>query len=130
MQIMQWEGTLRGGERGKGKGEGIGKWGMGRDSLPPPGSRFPFPSLFPFPLSLLSPHSWVMASLRLLALLVVSSSLHAQSWTLGPFEKPREVNPVLTPTRGTSFQSPMNDSVVRWEEYATFNPAAVVRLSA
>lgn len=68
-----------------------------------------------------------MPSIRLLALLVVASPLHAQSWTLGPFEKPRENNPVLTPTRESSFRSPMNDSVVRWEEYATFNPAAVVR---
>jgi predicted GH43/DUF377 family glycosyl hydrolase len=67
-----------------------------------------------------------MRVLRLLALLLLSSPLHAQSWTLGPFEKP-EVNPVLTPTRETSFRSPMNDSLVRWEEYATFNPAAVVR---
>jgi beta-1,2-mannosidase len=65
--------------------------------------------------------------IRLVALLVIASPLDAQSWMLGPFEKPREVNPVLTPTRASSFRSPMNDSVVRWEEYATFNPAAVVR---
>jgi predicted GH43/DUF377 family glycosyl hydrolase len=68
-----------------------------------------------------------MHSLRLLVLLLLSSSLQAQSWTFGPFEKPSDVNPVLTPVRESSFRSPMNDSVVRWEEYATFNPAAVVR---
>ena len=66
--------------------------------------------------------------MRTLTLLVVfAGSLSAQSWTLGPFQKPGEVNPILTPTRESSFRSPMNDSVVRWEEYATFNPAAVVR---
>src|SRR5437660_11816224 len=45
----------------------------------------------------------------------------------GPFEKPPPVNPVLTPNPAATFRSPVNDSIVRWEEYATFNPAAVVR---
>jgi predicted GH43/DUF377 family glycosyl hydrolase len=45
----------------------------------------------------------------------------------GPFEKPREANPVLRPNPSSTFVSPMNDSLVRWEEYATFNPAAVVK---
>jgi len=54
---------------------------------------------------------------------------HAQrhDWMFGPFEKPREVNPVITPSPASTFFSPMNDSTVRWEEYSTFNPAAVVR---
>jgi predicted GH43/DUF377 family glycosyl hydrolase len=68
-----------------------------------------------------------MHSPRLLALLFLSSPIEAQSWTFGPFDKPLAVNPVLTPTPVPLFRSPMNDSVVRWEEYATFNPAAVVR---
>jgi predicted GH43/DUF377 family glycosyl hydrolase len=51
----------------------------------------------------------------------------APAWMLGPFEKPREVNPAIAPRRTSEFHSPMNDSTVRWEEYATFNPAAVVR---
>lgn len=46
---------------------------------------------------------------------------------LGPFEKPRAVNPVITPDSTRTFKSPTNDSTVRWEQYATFNPAAVVR---
>lgn len=46
---------------------------------------------------------------------------------LGPFEKPLQANPVITPNSGSTFLSPMTDSVVRWEEYATFNPGAVVR---
>jgi beta-1,2-mannosidase len=46
---------------------------------------------------------------------------------LGPFEKPAGVNPVISPHRGSTFRSPVNDSSVHWEEYATFNPAAVVR---
>ncbi len=46
---------------------------------------------------------------------------------LGPFTKPGPVNPVLTPNPASRFRSPTNDSVVAWEAYATFNPAAVVR---
>ena len=59
-----------------------------------------------------------------------AAPLPAQSprdWMLGPFEKPREANPVLTPRSTSTFRSPISDSTVRWEEYATFNPAAVVR---
>ena len=48
-------------------------------------------------------------------------------WTIGPFSKPKPANPILTPSGGSSIVSPFNDSLVRWEEYATFNPAAVVR---
>ena len=50
-----------------------------------------------------------------------------REWMFGPFEKPRQVNPVIAPSTAATFRSPMNDSVVRWEEYATFNPAAVVK---
>jgi predicted GH43/DUF377 family glycosyl hydrolase len=48
-------------------------------------------------------------------------------WQFGPFVKPAAVNPVIVPSRATTFLSPMNDSIVRWEEFATFNPAAVVK---
>ena len=50
-----------------------------------------------------------------------------RSWMFGPFTKPLAVNPVIAPDSMTTFFSPMNDSTVRWQEYATFNPAAVVR---
>jgi predicted GH43/DUF377 family glycosyl hydrolase len=49
------------------------------------------------------------------------------SWMFGPFVKPAGINPVISPTAGSSFLSPMTDSIVRWEELATFNPAAVVK---
>ncbi len=45
----------------------------------------------------------------------------------GPFEKPRAANPVIAPSPAATLRSPMTDSVVQWEAYATFNPAAVVR---
>ncbi len=45
----------------------------------------------------------------------------------GPFEKPKQVNPVIAPSAAPTFMSPMTDSLVKWEELATFNPAAVVK---
>src|SRR6266699_17648 len=50
-----------------------------------------------------------------------------QAWMLGPFVKPVDVNPIITPSPASHFRSPVTDSVVAWEEYATFNPAAVVK---
>ena len=65
----------------------------------------------------------------LIALLgVSSSSAFAQGqWAFGPFEKPKSANPVISPNKASTFFSPMGDSTVHWEEYATFNPAAVVK---
>jgi predicted GH43/DUF377 family glycosyl hydrolase len=50
-----------------------------------------------------------------------------QPWMLGPFTKPAAGNPVITPNAASRFHSPMGDTTVAWEAYATFNPAAVVR---
>ncbi len=60
-------------------------------------------------------------------LLLLRGGPAQQPWMLGPFEKPADVNPVITPNPAARFRSPMTDSVVAWEEYATFNPAAVVK---
>ena len=66
-----------------------------------------------------------------LALAIVSvatkSPAQQQSWMFGPFEKPSAVNPIIAPSASSTFRSPMGDSVVHWEQLATFNPAAVVR---
>jgi predicted GH43/DUF377 family glycosyl hydrolase len=50
-----------------------------------------------------------------------------QPWMLGPFEKATGANPILTPADERTMLSAFNDSLVRWEGYATFNPAAVVK---
>ncbi|HEV8400715.1 MAG TPA: hypothetical protein VGQ18_12870, partial [Gemmatimonadales bacterium] len=60
-------------------------------------------------------------------LLAVHSGPEPRAWMFGPFDKPAQVNPVITPNPASRFRSPMTDSVVAWEEYATFNPAAVVK---
>ncbi len=53
-----------------------------------------------------------------------------RSWMFGPFEKPTGVNPIIAPNSSAQLRSAMSDSMVRWEAYATFNPAAVVRNGA
>jgi len=50
-----------------------------------------------------------------------------RAWMFGPFEKPKDVNPAITPSPASQFRSAMGDSIVRWEQPATFNPAAVVK---
>lgn len=50
-----------------------------------------------------------------------------RGWMFGPFEKPKDANPAITPSPASQFRSAMGDSTVRWEEHATFNPAAVVK---
>src|SRR2546422_6026880 len=64
---------------------------------------------------------------RCALLLAVHGGQPQQSWMFGPFAKPVEVNPVITPNPSSRFRSPVNDSIVAWEAYATFNPAAVVK---
>ena len=63
----------------------------------------------------------------LLVALPPAAGAQQPAWMLGPFTKPAGVNPVIAPNRANVVRSPFNDSLVRWEEYATFNPAAVVR---
>jgi beta-1,2-mannosidase len=70
---------------------------------------------------------WGIATLAGTAGLVVSAAGQRRSWAFGPFEKPTHVNPAITPNPASTFLSPMNDTTVRWEEHATFNPAAVVK---
>jgi predicted GH43/DUF377 family glycosyl hydrolase len=57
----------------------------------------------------------------------IEAGAQQQAWMFGPFVKPKLVNPVIAPSKTATFLSPMQDSVVRWEEYATFNPAAIVK---
>ncbi|MHA6247024.1 glycoside hydrolase family 130 protein [Pontibacter sp. CAU 1760] len=50
-----------------------------------------------------------------------------KEWMLGPFERPNEINPIITPKEKTTFKDPMSGKKVNWEAMATFNPASVVR---
>ncbi|HLZ45886.1 MAG TPA: glycoside hydrolase family 130 protein [Gemmatimonadales bacterium] len=59
-------------------------------------------------------------------LLALMPQASRQSWMIGPFVKPA-ANPIITADATSRFRSPISDSVVAWEAFATFNPAAVVR---
>src|SRR6059036_2630519 len=60
-------------------------------------------------------------------LLSAPGSVPGQQWMFGPFEKPNAVNPAITPGPASRVRSSLSDTLVRWEEHATFNPAAVVK---
>lgn len=51
----------------------------------------------------------------------------ATDWTLLPFTKADEVNPILTHDTSSKFLCPVRNSIVQWEEKDVFNPAAIVR---
>ena len=48
-------------------------------------------------------------------------------WQIGPFVRPAEGNPVITPRPASIFLSPLDGNRVHWEALHTFNPAAIVR---
>jgi predicted GH43/DUF377 family glycosyl hydrolase len=62
--------------------------------------------------------------------LLCAATLHAQDtakWEIGPFTRPSQGNPVITPRSQSTFADPILKSPVHWETLHTFNPAAVVR---
>jgi predicted GH43/DUF377 family glycosyl hydrolase len=64
------------------------------------------------------------------ALLGVSAFASGQhklpGWALGPFVRPVNATPLITPDNTVAYD-PMSEDSVRWESNATFNPAAIVR---
>ena len=55
------------------------------------------------------------------------TSFLTNSWALLNFEKVDSLNPILQPSKQQSFRSPINDSVIYWEERNVLNPSAVVK---
>lgn len=65
-----------------------------------------------------------------LVVLVGAAGVSAQSatpWVIGPFTRPAQGNPVITPSPSSTFQNPIDKKPVQWEALHTFNPAAIVR---
>ncbi|MEP6594363.1 MAG: glycoside hydrolase family 130 protein [Ginsengibacter sp.] len=48
-------------------------------------------------------------------------------WALGPFIRPQNVNPILSPDKKNLFTDPMTNKKVAWEANDVFNPAATVK---
>jgi predicted GH43/DUF377 family glycosyl hydrolase len=68
--------------------------------------------------------------LIIIATLLTTSILPAQSaatWEIGPFTRPANGNPVVTPNPQSIFTDPVLNAPVHWEILHTFNPAAIVR---
>jgi predicted GH43/DUF377 family glycosyl hydrolase len=51
----------------------------------------------------------------------------AKSWTLGPFVKLYDQNPILTPSPELQFTDPVTGAVTAYEEKNVLNPAAIVK---
>jgi predicted GH43/DUF377 family glycosyl hydrolase len=63
----------------------------------------------------------------LLVLPVVAASQDSlPGWAFGPFVRPANVNPVISPDSTTRFFCPMREQIIDWESNDTFNPAATV----
>lgn len=56
-----------------------------------------------------------------------SIAINSETWTLGGFERPAGLNPIIEPDSTTQFLDPMSGKMVKWEENDTFNPGAVVK---
>lgn len=69
------------------------------------------------------------AAFLAIAVAVVASASTAVPlpWMLGPFHRPADAQPVITPRKQSVFQGPIRHVPVHWESLHTFNPAAVVR---
>ena len=49
------------------------------------------------------------------------------SWTFGPFVRPANVNPIISPRPQSKFLDPMSKKQVAWEASDVFNPAAAIK---
>ncbi len=73
----------------------------------------------------------VRVCLPLLVCLVSATATAASGsdtgWQLGPFLRPPDAAPIITPRKDTLFHGPHSPTPVRWESLHTFNPGAIVR---
>lgn len=49
------------------------------------------------------------------------------NWAFGPFIRPANVNPVLSPNSKSLFLDPMSNHYIAWEANDVFNPAATIK---
>ncbi|MDB5324795.1 MAG: glycosidase [Phycisphaerales bacterium] len=59
--------------------------------------------------------------------IVMSRASQLPVWAIGPFQRPPEAQPIISPDVLTTFACPMREESVRWEALHAFNPAAVVK---
>src|SRR5687767_8850248 len=78
-------------------------------------------------------YNTVIKHLTVFALLLQPFIIAAQGtavlpdWAFGPFIRPANANPVISPDSVSRFFCPMRNDSVDWESNDTFNPAAVIK---
>ncbi|MDI1322285.1 MAG: glycoside hydrolase family 130 protein [Algoriphagus sp.] len=68
-----------------------------------------------------------LLSAGVMLLLINSAFAQGKPWMLGPFERPANAQPIISPISETQFKDVMSGRSVNWESMATFNPAAIVK---
>jgi predicted GH43/DUF377 family glycosyl hydrolase len=59
--------------------------------------------------------------------LFATAQYQLPNWALGPFVRPANVNPIISPDTLSTFFDPMNEQHVAWEAGDVFNPGATVK---
>ena len=59
--------------------------------------------------------------------ITTKNSADSESWAFPFFKKVDSINPILNPTKSISFQDPITQENVFWEERNVLNPAAIVK---
>ena len=72
-------------------------------------------------------HLYAVLFLLLCSFSCIAQQEQMPSWTLGPFVRPANVNPILSPRPQSKFLDPMSKKQVAWEASDVFNPAAAIR---
>ncbi len=49
-----------------------------------------------------------------------------KDWAIGPFVRPKNINPLIIPSQ-TTFYCPVTEDTIPWENGDTFNPAATIK---
>lgn len=68
---------------------------------------------------------WILAGLVVCA--VAGHAQTAAQWEIGPFLRPANGNPMIAPSKESTFSDPILKAPAHWEALHTFNPAAIVR---
>lgn len=67
----------------------------------------------------------IIATVFCLALATAFAAPEFPRWMLGPFTRPANDAPVITPRSAATFHDPLRAAPVHWEAQHTFNPAAI-----
>lgn len=70
---------------------------------------------------------FVLAIIFMFATNLATAQYQFPDWAFGPFIRPANVNPIITPDSTSLFTDPMSGKEVAWEANDVFNPAATIK---